>query len=95
MDGISTVKFAYIQWVGENVKPMAKAKVSTHKGALENHFKVSVMSIQWHGGALWVGVAEVVKVSRYSGVSCVGGCGWGHQGEQVQWRWEALHTMFI
>ena len=41
MDGIDTVKFAYVQWVGENVKPMSKAKVSTHKGALENQFKVS------------------------------------------------------
>lgn len=40
VDGIDTVKFAYIQFVGEEVKPMAKAKVSTHKGALENHFKV-------------------------------------------------------
>jgi hypothetical protein len=41
VDGFSTVKFAFIQWVGENVKPVAKAKVSTQKGALENHFKVS------------------------------------------------------
>ena len=42
MDGIATVKFAYIQWVGEEVKPMVKAKTSTHKGALENQFKVTI-----------------------------------------------------
>ena len=40
VDGIDTVKFAYVQFVGESVKPMAKAKVSTHKGALEKQFKV-------------------------------------------------------
>lgn len=40
VDDIPTVKFVYLQWVGELVKPMSKAKVSTHKGALENHFKV-------------------------------------------------------
>ncbi len=41
VDGISTVKFAYIQWVGENVTPMAKAKVATQQGMLEGTFKVS------------------------------------------------------
>jgi len=41
VDEIPTVKFAYISWVGENVKPMSKAKISTHKGALEEMFYVS------------------------------------------------------
>ena len=40
MDGIKTMKFATLYWVGENTKPMTKAKVSTHKGALEACFKV-------------------------------------------------------
>ena len=42
MDGINTVKFAYVQWVGEGVRPMAKAKASTQKGALECCFKVRI-----------------------------------------------------
>ena len=41
VDDIPTVKFAYIQWMGENCKPMSKAKVSTNKGAMEEKFKVS------------------------------------------------------
>lgn len=45
VDGIDTVKFVYVQWLGENVKPMSKAKVSTHKGALENQFKPFHVSI--------------------------------------------------
>ena len=40
VDDIPTVKFAFIQWVGESVKPMAKAKLSTFKGSLEDLFKV-------------------------------------------------------
>ncbi|KJE92771.1 hypothetical protein CAOG_009700 [Capsaspora owczarzaki ATCC 30864] len=33
-EGITNVKFVSITWVGDQVKPMAKAKVSTHKGAI-------------------------------------------------------------
>ena len=40
MDEIDTVKFGFVQWVGESVKPMNKAKASTHKGDLDNYFKV-------------------------------------------------------
>ncbi len=40
MDDIPTIKFVYIQWMGESCKPMAKAKISTHKGDLEGIFKV-------------------------------------------------------
>ncbi|CAB4002606.1 1-acyl-sn-glycerol-3-phosphate acyltransferase epsilon [Paramuricea clavata] len=38
VDDISTVKFVYIQWVGDNVKPLVKAKTSTHKADLEQIF---------------------------------------------------------
>ncbi|XP_028402756.1 uncharacterized protein LOC114525569 [Dendronephthya gigantea] len=38
VDDISTVKFVYIQWVGDNVKPLVKAKISTHKADLEQIF---------------------------------------------------------
>lgn len=38
VDDIPTVKFAYVQWVGENVKPMSRAKISTHKGTIEQAF---------------------------------------------------------
>lgn len=41
VDDIPTVKFVYIQWVGESVKTMTRAKISTHKGDLEDVFKVS------------------------------------------------------
>ncbi|KAK0065608.1 hypothetical protein BgiMline_020825 [Biomphalaria glabrata] len=37
-DDITTVKFIYIIWVGTKVKPMAKAKISTHKGTAEEIF---------------------------------------------------------
>ena len=40
VDDIPTVKFAFIQWLGESVKPMAKAKISTFKGTMEDIFKV-------------------------------------------------------
>ncbi|KAL4219704.1 hypothetical protein ACF0H5_022274 [Mactra antiquata] len=38
VDSIATVKFAFIMWVGNNVKPMTKAKISTHKGTIEETF---------------------------------------------------------
>ncbi|KAH3796146.1 uncharacterized protein LOC127838019 [Dreissena polymorpha] len=38
VDDITTVKFVYIIWVGNSVKPMTKAKISTHKGTLEAAF---------------------------------------------------------
>lgn len=40
IDDIPTVKFVYIQWIGETTKFMTKAKVTTHKGGLEDAFKV-------------------------------------------------------
>ena len=41
MDDIPTVKFVYIQWLGDHVKPMVRAKISTHKADLEQIFHVS------------------------------------------------------
>lgn len=38
VDDIVTVKFTFIQWIGSQVKPMRKAKISTHKGVLEKTF---------------------------------------------------------
>jgi len=38
IDGHVTVKFVYIIWVGESVKPMSKAKLSTHKGVVQDIF---------------------------------------------------------
>ncbi|XP_078383186.1 uncharacterized protein LOC144665761 [Oculina patagonica] len=38
VDDIQTVKFVFITWVGENVKPMAKGKISTHKSTVEKAF---------------------------------------------------------
>ena len=32
----------FIQWVGEKVKPMVKAKLATHKGALSEKCGVSI-----------------------------------------------------
>jgi hypothetical protein len=32
IDGHPTTKFVYIQWIGNDVSVMKKAKVSTHKG---------------------------------------------------------------
>ncbi|XP_045197912.2 uncharacterized protein LOC123552361 [Mercenaria mercenaria] len=38
VDDITIVKFVYIIWVGNSVKPMTKAKISTHKGIAESTF---------------------------------------------------------
>ena len=44
VDDIPTVKFAYILWVGEGVKPMSKGRLSTAKGELEDVFNVSSLA---------------------------------------------------
>lgn len=44
VDGIQTVKFVFISWVGENVKPMTKGKISTHKSTVEKAFHVSLIA---------------------------------------------------
>lgn len=52
VDDIATVKFVYLQWMGNDVKPLSKAKISTHKGALEEMFYVSLTSVvnkKWSG----------------------------------------------
>ncbi|XP_046560819.1 uncharacterized protein LOC124269828 [Haliotis rubra] len=38
VDDIVTVKFVFITWVGTKVKPMAKAKISTQKGTVQQVF---------------------------------------------------------
>ncbi|XP_065830042.1 uncharacterized protein [Oscarella lobularis] len=45
VDDIATVKFVFIKWVGENVKPMSKAKISTHKADVEGVFHPAHISI--------------------------------------------------
>eukprot|EP00118_Oscarella_pearsei_P024639 m.306493 g.306493 ORF g.306493 m.306493 type:complete len:335 (+) comp41296_c0_seq1:75-1079(+) len=45
VDDIATVKFVYIQWVGESVKPMSKAKISTHKSDVEAVFHPAHISL--------------------------------------------------
>ncbi|KAK3733450.1 hypothetical protein QZH41_009892, partial [Actinostola sp. cb2023] len=42
VDGIPTVKFVFIQWVGVDVKPMTKGKISTYKSTIEKVFSVSL-----------------------------------------------------
>lgn len=44
VDDIPTVKFAFIHWVGDGVKPLTRAKVTPHKGAIEEQFYVSPFS---------------------------------------------------
>lgn len=45
MDGITTVKFVYIVWIGEDTKPMTRAKISTHKGVAEETFTPAHVTI--------------------------------------------------
>ncbi|XP_073242831.1 uncharacterized protein [Porites lutea] len=45
VDGITTVKFVFITWVGENVKPMTKGKISTHKSTIEKAFHPAHVTI--------------------------------------------------
>ena len=44
VDEITTVKFVFISWVGENVKPMAKGKISTYKATIDKAFHVSFIT---------------------------------------------------
>ncbi|XP_003383653.1 PREDICTED: uncharacterized protein LOC100634597 [Amphimedon queenslandica] len=51
VDDIPTVKFAYILWVGDSVKPMSKGRLSTTKGEIEdifNPFHVHVQASSLH-----------------------------------------------
>lgn len=45
VDEISTVKFVFITWVGESVKPMTKGKISTHKSTVEKAFHPAHVTI--------------------------------------------------
>ena len=66
MDDIPTVKFVYIQWIGESTKIMTKAQAATHKGGVEEVFYVSSSVWVW----VWVRVRVCVWV-------WVWGWGWG------------------
>lgn len=37
-DGVHTVKFVYVAWLGEDVPHMARARVTVHKGAASEYF---------------------------------------------------------
>eukprot|EP00754_Rhynchopus_humris_P009446 Rhum_TRINITY_DN14018_c0_g1::Rhum_TRINITY_DN14018_c0_g1_i1::g.67518::m.67518 len=39
-------KFVFVAWIGADVKPMARAKVSAHKGAFEALFAGTQLSVQ-------------------------------------------------
>lgn len=41
IDQSTTVKFCFIHWLGSKVAPTTKAKITTHKGAVEQLFSVS------------------------------------------------------
>lgn len=45
VDDITTVKFVFITWVGENVKPMTKGKISTHKSTVDKAFHPAHVTI--------------------------------------------------
>lgn len=44
-DDIQTVKFVYIYWIGEDVKPMTKGKVSAYAGPIEKIFSPAHVSM--------------------------------------------------
>lgn len=44
-EGIKNVKFVRVVHIGNDVKPMSKAKVSTHKGAIDDLFEPSHMIV--------------------------------------------------
>eukprot|EP01134_Creolimax_fragrantissima_P001696 CFRG1696T1 len=55
-EGIKTVKFVYVQWIGSDVNPMMKARTSVHKGAVHSVFEPFHVSFQ--------GVGEVSDISE-------------------------------
>ena len=79
VDEIATVKFVFIIWVGERVKPMTKGKISTHKSAMEKHFSVSFTSVN-------------VMASKTGSVSSVlGFC----SGKRVDAQSVSFYTMYL
>jgi drebrin-like protein len=45
-DGHLTVKFVFILWIGERVKIMRKARIATHKGAIQEFMGVCLHAAQ-------------------------------------------------
>ena len=55
-------KFAYIKWVGDNVKPMQRAKAFEQTKKIQDYIKVRPYPVVWWrdvmwGGEAWRGVA--------------------------------------
>ncbi|XP_060586255.1 uncharacterized protein LOC132741996 [Ruditapes philippinarum] len=67
VDDITIVKFVYIIWVGNSVKPMTKAKISTHKGIAESTFGPFHVAIFASDPAEISEKAIIEKVSTASG----------------------------
>eukprot|EP01100_Stratorugosa_tubuloviscum_P002126 TRINITY_DN1487_c0_g1_i1.p1 TRINITY_DN1487_c0_g1~~TRINITY_DN1487_c0_g1_i1.p1 ORF type:complete len:334 (+),score=173.54 TRINITY_DN1487_c0_g1_i1:94-1095(+) len=45
VDESVTTKFIYLNWVGPNVSPMTKGKITTHKGSVESFFAPFTISM--------------------------------------------------
>lgn len=48
LDGIKTIKFVYIYWIGDEVKPMTKGKVSSVTGTVERCFGQAHFSLTFN-----------------------------------------------
>lgn len=52
-DDSDRVMFAFINWTGENIHRMLRAKLGTHSGAIKEVFSpyhVNILSLFWCGG---------------------------------------------
>lgn len=67
VDNYTVTKFVYIIWVGNSVKPMTKAKISTHKGIAESAFGPFHVAIYASDKADISEKAIVEKVTSASG----------------------------
>lgn len=67
IDDIATVKFVYIYWIGENVKPLTKGKVSACAGPIEKIFSPAHVTLSFNNR--YDITAEVIndKVTASSG----------------------------
>ena len=53
----STVKFVYVRFMGQEVKPTAKGRYGVVSGSVESHFQVcggGGVWLRWGGGGVWV-----------------------------------------
>ncbi|KNC79905.1 hypothetical protein SARC_07724 [Sphaeroforma arctica JP610] len=63
-EGIKTVKFVYLQWIGPEVGAMLKARTSVHKGAVHSVFQPFHVSME--------GVCEVSEITEENVANKVG-----------------------